>query len=653
MDAAKLYDEVCQRDRYLNQEWREKVKDIPATYQGDRAADTPFNILFSNTETIVPALFSQAPTPSVRRRFGETRGDMPAQASERMLSFLMDTNIQDYPTFVESAESSVLDAALPGQGQVRVRLVGSLPVIDYVPWDKFTWGYARRWEDVPWYAYTHDLTADALKAKFDLSPEKMAKLGAVTRDEQEATPHKDGKTHSTYAVHEVWHKLERKVFYLCESYEGRLLHSEDPPIKLTGFFPSPAPLNFLRSTTDTKPRPLYHLYEQQAKELNTLTQRIQRVTKAIRVRGIYNGQLKELAQLFTSDSMENALIPAETPALLERGGTLEGQIWLIPIERLVIVLRELVQQREAVKATIYEILGIGDILRGVSRASETLGAQQIKDKWGSLRITKLRERTARFLRDTLRLTLEAAANHTPEPDWAAITALPILPSVQKSLLTEQGQKTPQPSWGEVLAILRDDMQRAYHIDIETNTTVDAEASDDKQQIAEFMTGLGQALQGLGPVAQQGPEGFQAVKAILIEFCKKFRIASDVLRILEQLQPPASQGGMPPEVQEQIQQAMEQIKQEQQAVQQERQQLDSMKSTAEKQLAAAQKTAHENTMVLKEIQLTIEKLKWQESVMEERVQLRAEQLAVGLDKKEATLTAKAGAIRSSNASKPSR
>lgn len=648
MDTKKLFEDVCRRDKWLDTHWRQAAKEIPAIYQGDRMNEVPFNILFSNTETIVPALFSQAPQPSVRRRFGETRGDLPALASERMLSYIMDCNMADYPAFVESAECAVMDAALPGLGQLRVRRVNGLPIVDFVPWDKFVWGYARRWEDVPWIAYVHDLTAEEIRDRFELKGDKAA---AFPLQDSEKGEEKDadaqGQTTNTHAVYEVYHKRTGKVYFLTAALPEKVLREEDPPFKLMGFYPSPQPLQFVRSTTDTKPRPLYNLYKRQAKELNDLTNRIQRVVSAIRVRGLYNGQIKEIAQLFSGDDMENALVPAENPALLDRSGSLESQIWLIPTEKLVMTLRELMTQREAVKGVIYEILGIGDILRGVSRASETLGAQQLKDKWGSLRITKLRERVARFLRDTLRLALEAAAETVPEPTWAAITGAPILPTVQKMLMQEQGQRVQAPSWKEVLDILRDDMQRSYHIDIETNTTVDAEASDDKAQIAEFMTGLGQVLQSLGPIAQQGPEGFEAVKTIVIEFCKKFRIAGDVLRVLEQLQPPA-QGGMPPEVQQQIQQAMEEIQRKQQELAQQEESVKAEKSLAEKQLAAAQKTAAEAKVTLDRNNLALEKLAWVESVLKERVQLAADKADANLTKKAAAVTVSAKTKEAGNA-----
>jgi hypothetical protein len=50
------------------------------------------------------------------------------------------------------------------------------------------------------------------------------------------------------------------------------------------------------------------------------------------------------------------------------------------------VLKELYAQRDQLVQAIYEISGISDVLRGSTDAQETLGAQQIKANFGSLRL---------------------------------------------------------------------------------------------------------------------------------------------------------------------------------------------------------------------------------------------------------------------------
>jgi hypothetical protein len=53
----------------------------------------------------------------------------------------------------------------------------------------------------------------------------------------------------------------------------------------------------------------------------------------------------------------------------------------MPIDGLAKIVLQLVEQREQVKQTIYEVTGISDIVRGASKADETATAQQIKGRW--------------------------------------------------------------------------------------------------------------------------------------------------------------------------------------------------------------------------------------------------------------------------------
>ena len=71
----------------------------------------------------------------------------------------------------------------------------------------------------------------------------------------------------------------------------------------------------------------------------------------------------------------------------------------------------------------------------------------------------------------------------------------------------------QPKWADVLGMLRDDTQRAYRVDIETNSTIAPEASEDQQQITEMMTAMGQFLNGVAPLVSKGVMPFQIAQSM--------------------------------------------------------------------------------------------------------------------------------------------
>ncbi len=58
-----------------------------------------------------------------------------------------------------------------------------------------------------------------------------------------------------------------------------------------------------------------------------------------------------------------------------------------------------------------------------------------------------------------------------------------------------------------------------------------------------MNAMGQLLGGLQPLAQLGPEGFNAAKAILLGVCKRFKFGLEIADSLGNIQaPPAPQQG---------------------------------------------------------------------------------------------------------------
>lgn len=93
-----------------------------------------------------------------------------------------------------------------------------------------------------------------------------------------------------------------------------------------------------------------------------------------------------------------------------------------------------------------------------------------------------------------------------------------------------------------MGLLADDLQRNYHIDIETNSTVDAEATEDKQNLGEFLNAIAQFMNGVAPLVQQGVLPFDAAKAILLAVSRRYRFGPEVEDDLKKMQAPQQQGG---------------------------------------------------------------------------------------------------------------
>jgi len=569
--------EVERRQKAIKKHWLDDAEKVVDIYEAEEDELVPFNILYSNTETILPALYNSTPRPEVARRYtqvGQQKlvDNAVAQVAERLLEYSADSNVGEYDTFDRAVRGAVLNALVPGQGEVRVRYKadGNYQELCYekLAYDRFVWGYARAWTHVPWVAFGYDMN----KADFESTFPDFAKTAkykefnweeASEEDDEEAARRDESgtKKEPTLLVWEVWTAESQTIQFVTAQFPDSFLSEEGYPFNLTTRFPVPEPLHFVLRNDNLMPVPPYKLYESQAKELNEITRRLHIVLKAIKVRGGYNGQLTELATILDGD--DTTLVPIENASQIGESGGFERQIWLIPIDKLVEVARVLYEAQAAAKNTIYEIMGIGDILRGTSKASETAQAQEIKNQWGSLRIKRAQKDVMTFCRDLFRISLEFAANLYTPATLKQITKLPLLTQAEKqkaqqALIRAQmtqgppqpGQPPPQPpippevqaamgfpTWEEVTAVLRDRFERTYRIDIETNSTVDLEATEDKAQIMEFMNAFGQMTAGLQPLIESGELPFEGAKLIMGEVFRRFRFARRVEQALDLMQQP--------------------------------------------------------------------------------------------------------------------
>jgi hypothetical protein len=573
-------------------DYRKEGDRVLAIYGGKKKDQTPFNILYSNTETLLPALYGAVPRPVVQRRFKDADpiGKLSAQAAMRGLEYFMDTNMEEYASFNAVMEDAVVDALLPGRGITRLKYEPVLEGVETqvktyeavcpesVVWNRVFFGYCKKWSKLPWLAFEHHmtkLTASKLFTK-DVVAKMVFTKAQPDDDEERAERSLDVNTSEstevkTCEVYEVWDRDgDKKVRFVSPAYREDYLKVDDDPLGLTGFFPVPEPLRFLKKANDQIPVAIYCLYENQAKELNKITTRINRIIDSLKVRGAYDSTIEELEAIMKSD--DNTLVPATNVAALQDAKGLDHAVWLMPIEKIVVVLQQLIIARQQCKQVIYEITGISDILRGQSVASETATAQEIKNQWGTLRLKRMQRDVQRYARDVLRIALEIMGRHFSEKTFAGMTGLPFVPTEKKEQAQamlqiaqqlgmppdpQSAQIAQQPSWGEVLGLLRDNQQRAYRIDIETNSTVDLEATEDQKNITEALTAISQYLQGVTPLVVAGSMPFQAAQAVLLAIVRRFRFGVEIEDHIAQMKQPTP----PDQADKQAEQAKMQVEQQ--------------------------------------------------------------------------------------------
>lgn len=595
-EATNFWRNELAEARRREKDYWKQGKEVLEIYNGECPDKIPFNVLFSNTETLLPALYSNTPRPVVGRRFKDEDplGAAVAKAGERSLEFFVDTNTDEYATLDDVLTDAVLDALLPGRGVSRLKyepvLVGDIKKYESVcpesvQWNRVLFGYAKKWERMPWVAFEHHMDEDECKEKFGtkaagLEYTKGESAGDQDNDDRDDKNLKTGEKKTT-CVHEIWWKDKKKVIFFSEQLDDGYLKEEDDPLGLTGFYPMPKPLRFLRKSNDLRATAPYKLYENQAKELNRITVRLNKLLEALKVRGAYDPQIGDLQKILDSD--DNTLVPADNAAALQNAQGLDSVIWLMPLDKIITTIQQLLVARQQCKQVIYEVTGISDILRGQSVASETATAQKIKDQWGVLRLKRMQKDVQRYAREMLRITLEIMGKQFSEETFAKITGLPYStsPMVQQAQMIVQaaqmaGQQPDQqaqqvlqaPQWAQVMQVMQDNMVRAYKIDVETNSTIDVEATEDKQNIAETLQAISQFMQGVGPLVQSGAMPFQAMQAFLLSVVRRLRFGTEAEEHIRQMQAPQPDQGKQQADQMKLQQEQVKAQHEQQLMQME-------------------------------------------------------------------------------------
>jgi hypothetical protein len=648
---ARLWLDSITLARKNEEAWRNDAGEARDRYRGDKKNQQgkKFNILYANTQITLPAIYNSTPIPDVRRRFGDADaiGKVAAQVLERSLSYSFDAY-----DFGGNMRAAVFDSVLAGRGVLRVRyepsfeeteeeqqeeaeeyaeeaaqpaaprIVFQKVCLEHVNWQDFIIGPGRKWEEVPWIGFEHRLTRDELEDRFGDLGATMP-LDIITDDARarNSDPRDVPDVFKRGTVYEIWDKEEREVLFVAPSLPSKILKRVDDPLGLQDFWPMPRPIYDVVDSGSLVPVVPYSLYKDQAEELDHVTRRIDKLVEQCRYRGLRAADIAEFESL--ARAKDGEFIAVENASQFADRG-LDKAIWHAPLETLVSVIVQLMQHREALKATIYEITGLSDIVRGSSVASETATAQEIKAQFGSIRIQDRQAEVQRMARDAVRLMAELTGEKF-EPETLGLMTGIDLPQAQQKMMAQQaammaqqaGQPVPPeieqvlsvPSWDEVLQVLRSDAMRGYRVDIETDSTVQADVARLKTNAAEFVQGFGGFIQAVGPAVQAGAMPMDVVADLLTAFARNFKLgrqAEDALermgKIAAQPAPQQDQGAAAEAQAEQQRVAMEmQVKQ---AEVQAKAQLEQEKLALEAQRLAMEAQIKEREIAIQEAELAL-------------------------------------------------
>ena len=510
--------------------WEARVDRIVKKYKDDsrydRNPNARFNILWSNVQTIQPAIFARLPRPDVSRRFRDN--DPIGRVASMMLERALEFEIEHYGDYKSAMNNSVLDRLLGGRGVAWVRyephIVGEesdepedgLEVtedsdeaetesatetenperieyeccpVDYVHWRDFGHTIARTWEEVTAVWRRVYMSRPALVERFGEELGYKVPLDTKPDDLKQSYKSDDGVYEAV--IYEIWDKETGKVLWISKSL-GKILDERDDPLGLENFWPCPKPLYSTLTTDSLEPIPDFVIYQDQARELDVLCDRIDGLINALKVRGVYDASASELQRLF-SEGENNTMIPvANWMAFAEKQG-MKGAIDLVDLTPFASALMSCYQAMDQVKGQIYELMGIADIQRGQTDPNETLGAQIIKSNNAAGRLKTMQHSVVDFATSLLSIKAQIICNHFTDDTLVKISgAMQLSPQDQ--------QLIPQ-----AIELLRNEASKNFRIEVTSDSMIYQDEQQEKADRMAFLQAVGGFMAQAVPMVQQTPE----------------------------------------------------------------------------------------------------------------------------------------------------
>jgi hypothetical protein len=630
---VEIWTKELENANNYEQKWRDEAdkyfKIYKDEFNNDGTDSKRYNVFWANTQTLRPLVFSKLPKPNITQRFLDE--DEVAKIASEMMERVVDLYLND-----ADAEDVIGkcrdDYLVGGRGVARVCYDPEEVIemedgteefdptdkkcrIEYWPWEDFRMSTEKEWTKVRWVAFRHYKTRKELVEDFG------AKVKAValnkTRLDSLDKPN-ESELFKMAEVWEIWDKEAEEVIFATLGGDGVLLSREEDPYKLRAFFPMPAPLGCKSDPCSLLPIPLYRYYKSQAEELNQVDARIKSLIQQCKATGIYNSVAEgsDIEALFNGE--DGTFTPLKGTGGLQKASDM---VLFKPLNEIILTIRELQQHKIEIINAIRDITGISDIVRGVSMASETATAQQLKGNFAISRIQPLQKEIEFWSRDLIRMLIEMTVENYSIQELVEMTGLKIVdintiaaqardrlkvlmmeaqrqidpndPQAQEKMdmLKQQAEKgfketmkeplevlkgyaaTPE-QLQEIESLIKNDKMRTFAIDVETDSTIRVDQQQEKQDRVEYITAISNFTSAFFPLVQAQiitPEAFQQ---FLMFVSKPFKVGRNVEEALstKDQQPEEKQ----PSAEEMLAQAQIQLEQQ-------RLQLDAQKMQSDAQL----------------------------------------------------------------------
>jgi len=496
--------------------------------------DQPFNIFWSNVQTLQPAVYSLPPNVIVDRRRKDKNpvGRVASIVLERACQYCVDEE-DFHPTMLLCRDDWLRVALGVTWNRYQPTMDESGQVVyeeaptDYVHFRDFLASPARIWKEVRWVARITYLSREELRGRFgEILGDEVEKVGLDYTSSSIAADD-DARKHDVFKrskVYEIWDRQSKKVYWLSKEYDN-FLDVKDDPLHLRGFFPCPQPL-FATQTSDTIwPMADFLMYQMLADQLNSIALQIDDLIEAVRVAGVYDESCEGIEQLLNSDA-RNTLIPVKNMTMFRAAGGFSGAMAFMPMTDIVNALNVLYQAQEHTLQRLYQVSGMSDLLRGTSDPRETATAQSIKGRFATLRLDEKKRQIDRFVRDNIKIKAEIIAEHFAPETLRVMTGIDFLHEFA------QDPESAEMIYMQAIELLRSDELRCYTIDIETDSTIALDENEEKETATALVSSIGGFLESAMKVIEVQPHLGNLVGEMLMYIVRRHRGGKNLESVVE-------------------------------------------------------------------------------------------------------------------------
>lgn len=318
------------------------------------------------------------------------------------------------------------------------------------------------------------------------------------------------KTGTPITVYEYWDKQLKEVRWLAETstnfFQPKQIRELGDEVDhsdlygLKGFFPSTEPLIINQSTKSFWPTPEYYQVSDILDDISSIVGRMVHLTKAIRVRFLFDSSVTELKTLigdnWAASEGSGLGVPNLQSALMnDKNADLSKLVAYFPVDKLIEGLNNMYQAFDQRLNMFYQLTGISDLIRGQTNpdSDKTFGERQMEGKFALNRIEPYQRKLQEWIKDQFELLMEMGLKMFSDQ------------TIDKYITPQTLDPEDRERYVPALALLRDNKKRRFRVDFETDSTIAINEQWRRGQAIETANVITKMQEAVASTAETMPE----------------------------------------------------------------------------------------------------------------------------------------------------